>query len=502
MQQKRWTGRYQQVDNLRVAGGYTQFMDTLATTYTADSYKKRAQPLYAFINQQLRTYKDDAAILYPMLFLYHNGLFIGSMQELQARGLLDQNFNETQLISVCQESWVDLKQGESMNVIIKNVQLVQENPRTTLFELEYRALQKPSKVFVTQLELVGTPTREQLTNYLPVLLYQIASSTEYFHQDLEFVKPRSPEYQKIVKTVFGTLSITTKTNLKAHLLKLQDDLGFYRLNKPNRVDYFRHLTDKTTVLVFATDLKTPLIQLSDVETWMTGYVINNTASLHYNIVKQGADEELYPWIYTTRSPTMFPNQNHLKLELVCRQKLYPELQGIGFTLMTYFLTLYSTNYANLNFVLMDVSRTHADRGLPDPMFCQLLHERFKFQRTFDLNAVAQSMPVRGLPEPEVNAIQQTLSTMFDVQKPAPYTKVYLNGVDNNTLQNEFIDLPQDVNVANIDPATQVLLQTHSKSFTFVRPMPTLDNLNSIYQRFIQSYQEKANNLELGGLQAF
>jgi hypothetical protein len=346
--------------------------------------------------------------------------------------------------------------------------------------------------------------KTRLVNFLPVLLYQIVNSPLCFNQ-VEFLNWNllDSEVKRLVQTLYGSnTASTTKDKLKQRLLSLQDDVGFYKLNKQGN-DYFAHPLHKNTMVVFNISTKQredQQLSVSDIETWMTGYIIRNANQLHFNIVKQAPDIEKYPWIFTGRDTTMFNAGNHLKIELICRRKAKPDKLGLGFTLMSYFLSHYAYNFDNINMVLMDVARTHGEQGLPDPMFSQLLHERFKFQRTFEFQPLLQSTFVLNLPADVRESTTQALNNTFSTQEHAPYLKVFVN-LDANTIQQEFTGLqPDDVDLNALrDPDVQNTLQSAVKTLTFTRPMPTLEDMATIYQRFYQSVVEKKKNVATGQL---
>ena len=503
----RWTGQYQEIDNLPLAPGYDAYMNQLFQKHMGKltALNNVNNPKFNYILQTLQSYSNNATMLHPLLFLLENDLFVGTLQELQARGIVDNAFNEQTLLQVCQESWLELKPNERFRIEPGSKFQIMDNstiPEQELFALGYSNINMGPNSFITELRLTGSPESVKLVNYLPLVLYQISKSMGGSHDILRFNKlGMSPNYKTFIQTMFGSAGNVTKDNLRDHLMQLQDDLGFYKLTK-QAGEYFANPSEKTTMIVFDINLKSKKVQFRDIETWITGYIITNINDLFYSIVKQGANIAKFPWLYTNRIATAFEGNHHLKIELICRRKLNPELQGIGFVLMTFFLGYMSMVFGNLSMVLVDVTRTHGDRGLPDPMFSQLFHERFKFQRAFEFEPLLTSPFFQALPDAETQPLLVALRQIFSVDEQAPYRKQYKNGITAAQAQQEFHDLPEDLNLNNMEADTQQVLQQGAKILTFVRPLPSPRELGSIFQRFIQNDKEKKDNVARGALAAY
>ena len=468
----------------------------------------QALPNFARIVRKVTDLKNsnNYAMLYPLLYLLDQDLFVGTKEELITSGLLEPTFNEVSLVNLCQQTWLQLQPGETVrdrpHPPSNNVFAIVKNGRD-VFSVKYVIL-KEAGGYVTDIYLnTPYPSIEVIVNNLPPLLYQfclIMNPTPDFEKIRFKWGNLSVEYKRVVQTIYGSREQnSTKTKLKEHLLFLQDDLGFYRLNK-TKEEYFEHLTEKTVFIVFSTkplkqsNLLSPYkLEAEDIETWTTGYIIINTANLFYSIEKQNNDVHKYPWIYTAGEPTVFAGRTHLKMELICRRKSSVELQGIGFTLMSYFFGYFASNYPNLSMVLVDVARTHGSQGLPDLMFTQLLHERFKFQRTFPL--VLEN--TQGLyTAPEFEYLSTVLQNMFEVEQHPPYLKEYKNNISPAVLQKEFPNLPPG------DAISQDVLEQYAVNLTFARPMFTQDDVQSIFQRFIQSNIETVRRVPRGTLQSY
>ena len=505
----RWDGQFQENDNFKKAAGYGNIMDNLLTKHKNNATRRANNSrIYAYILQTLETLKDTDTMLHSLLYLLEQNMFVGSLNTLKERQLISGNFDESTLLQLCNNSWLELKVGERFRVVPNKFQIVNENDEE-LMKLGYTN-NNPSKPNVTLLYFTdqGEQQIEKLVNFLPVLLFEIVTNEiSVCQQKIEFLNWNLLEsnIKSLLQTIYGTTQVTSIQNLKQRLVSLQEDLGFYKLNKPG-IDYFSHLTEKTTMLVFSIKGGGDEIDYENIETWMTGYIITDTKQLIYNIQKQTPDIDKYPWIYATRNESVFTEENHLKLELICRRKLKPDLQGIGFSLMSYFLSHFRHYYANISMVLMDVARTHGDQGLPDPMFAQLLHERFKFQRTFEFEPLLESPFVMALAPAERDTTLNNLNFIFSTQQHAPYLKHYEN--NNNfsaaVLLREFNNVSEnDVDLNNLeDPNVQKILSTGTKTLTFARPMPTVEDLDSIYQRFYQSLTEKKRRVPIGRLENY
>ena len=509
----RWQGPFQGQDNFNTAAGYEQYMHKLFEKHRRLAERKAPQsPIFAYILQTINS-TEEPAVLHPLLYLLENDMFAATLSTLRQRQMIESNFNEEELLQLCNNSWLELKPGETFNLRSIDTGDVFEIKRDymQLFDLKYTNA-NPQKPNVTQLAFSGTRySKEAMVNYLPVILYQIVTSP-ICHDQVEFLnwKLLDSDVLLLVKTVFGQTHMSTKQKLKQHLLSLQDDLGFFKLNKPGQ-EYFNY-TMKSSTIMLVFSVKPPIedvIHLENIETWITGYIINDTNKLIYNIEKQQPDirvRDMYPWMYATRTPSVFQGQNHLKIELICRRKLKPDLQGVGFTLMAYFLSHFRQQFVNLSMVLMDVTRVQGDQGLPDPMFSQLLHERFKFQRTFEFEPLLQSPSVLNLPPEERNQTMNDLNNTFVTQNHAPYLKTFTNRANFSAgvIQREFVNLlPQNIDLQNLqDPDVQQTLHSAAKYLTFARPMPDMPELASIYQRFYQSLIEKKKHVALGELDSF
>ena len=509
--EERWTGQFQEIDNFTKATGYNLAMNALFNKHRNNAARRApTSELYAYILQTLDTIQEPA-MLHPLLYLLEQNMFVASLDNLKEKQLIDQSFNEMTLLQICNNSWLEMKPWERFRVIPDKFQIARQDNNQELFFLGY-VNNNPSKPNVTILtldpEFQEVRNKEILVNFLPVLLFQIVNNPLSICQEhIEFLNWSllSEDAKRLLQTVYGQTHVTTKQHLKQRLLTLQEDLGFYKLNKQGQ-DYFAHPTEKMTMVVFLIKPGISDVTYETIETWMTGYVINNTNQLTYNIVKQNPDVNRYPWIYTIGEEAVFEGENHVKIELICRRKLKPDLQGVGFTLVSYFLSHFAHFYGNISMALIDVARTHGDQGLPDPMFSQLLHERFKFQRAFNFEPILQSPFVLGLPQAEREQTMTALNNIFSTQDHAPYVKQYVNPVNfnNRVLQEEFYNLnPADIDLNHLqDPDVQQTLHSAAKTLTFVRPMPTLRDMESIYQRFYQSVAEKNKRVAPGSLQAY
>ena len=505
---QRWTGRYQEDDGFETAPGLFEVMENM--------FQKVVQPLesYPHFNHIVRKVTDlknsqNYAMLYPLLYLLNKDLFIGTKEELLNERLVPLNFSESSLMNLCQQTWLQKQPDEEIKMIVHAPYYTQfslvKNGQT-LFSLRTNNKENAPGEIIKEIYLDAPyPSVEAVINYLPLLLYELCvGSSNNTIEKLRFQFPTNVPhaYLNVLKTIYGTtLQNTTKEKLRNHLLFLQDDLGFYKLNKTEN-EYLEKRPEKTVFIVYSTkklrEEEKPELSLEDFETWVTGYVIADTSKLFYSIEKQANDIYEYPWIYTAAEPTVFNGKTHLKMELICRRKENMDLQGIGFTLMSYFFAFFATYYPDLEMVLVDVARTHGNQGLPDPMFSQLLHERFKFQRTFPL-----SFSNHGLYTPEeFEYLKKVLQNMFQSDKHAPYKKVYKNGMQPAVVSQEFPSLPGDVNTAQLTSETQEVLEAHAATLTFARPVFNASNLVSIYSRFIQSNEESIKGMSRGTLQNY
>ena len=509
---KRWSGTFQEVDSFRVAAGYEDYMLVL---YTEEREKltKRANPAHNFIIQEIETLhsNNQFEILFPLLYLLKKGLYVASKDSLIEKGLLDTSFDTNTLFSLCQDSIIELKSTERYSNIIvaqpawSKLKIVLENEGGTLIELNYK---KSITTAGTKLELYYDWQGDTaVVNYLPVLLYQMTLDSEFVNvRTIIFeMKNLSFDYQKVIQRIFGP-SKTTLENLRQQLLQIQEDFGFYKLNKTRGT-----AVGDLVYIVFALNRQSKnKITIDDIETWITGGVIQSR-NVPYTIVKQKSDVHKYPWIYTASSETNFENTNHIKIDLVCRRKTFVDVQGVGLSLMTFFTafaaTMYPSEETESMMILIDVARTPTDAGLPDPIFCQVLHERLKFQRTFEVKPLLQEFSrlnnFKGIyTQRNFEDARQKLMRVFDIETHAPYRKLFKPPLKPQFLQTEFINLTNDLDTVNLDDETQKVLSNCSKTFTFIRPMFTKDDIYSIYNRFIQSVIESNTGVERGKLEAF
>ncbi len=505
---QRWVGNFKEQDQFQVAPGFEDYMNTL---YNTEKAKLESIPNSNFMVQKITSFYNNGQLemLYTLLYLITNNLFIASKEELVTNNLLDANFDEMDLFNVCKESLIELKPNElyekRLSSPTSSARLLQKETRNALFSLEYQNHKDPKNgSYVTKLYLIESKNRnmKDFVNYLPVLLYQMCKDN--LHENLEFVfTALSPTQKQMVQNLYGNSRFTTKTKLKMHLQQLQEDLGFYKLNKGQN-EYVSNLSQKTTMIVFSLERKdSNSIQVEDIETWITGYVIPRGNNLPFSIRKRRSDIQQYPWIYTATSETSFDPHAHLKIELICRRKLYAEIQGIGLSTMLYFISYFQTYYEGLNMVLIDVSRTEDNIGLPDPMFSQVLHERLKFQRTFELQDMFNSLAVRDLYNPQdYNLCKEMLSQSFDVERHAPYVKLFRQNLSNQFIQSEFYNLPQNFDIRDWDDDLQPILQQCAKTLTMARPMFTKQDISSIIQRLIQSIVENDTNVQRGALESY
>jgi hypothetical protein len=506
---QRWVGNFKEIDLFTKPLGYPELMHK---KFTSVINRFAKLPEFTYIVQTLYQFQNNVIMLYPLLYLLENNMFMATKEELMHRHQkLSPNFDETLLLKVCKESWVELKKPkEDFRELLNKYQLYDPSTNQELFYLGYSKVQRSNEI-VTVLHLSQrdlASSAETLINYLPVILYQISLLPG--SQALEFkFGALSPDVLQVVKTVYGPVQVSTKTKLKQRLLTLQEDLGFYKLNKASNT-YLENRPGKTTMIVYRLNSKSPLIEVDDIETWITGYIINNTNDLYYSIKKHTDNILQYPWNYVAMQPTQFEGNSHLKIELICRRKIQTNLKGVGFSLLSYFLSYFHIHYQNLSMVCIDVARAHGDMGLPDVMFSQLLHERLKFQRTFDMKQILELPSVKALYKQdgsddttqEFADHSQLLQDIFDIHKHAPYEKVYKPNMQAAVLEQEFINLPENLDLQNPTAEVQEILQRHAKTLTFARPMFTSDDLQSIYQRFIQSDEEDKKRVARGKLEAY
>ena len=515
---KRWTGNFQQIDAFRVTPGYQEYMLQL---YTEERQKleKSSNQSNNFILQEIDALhaSNKFETLFPLLYLLKKGLYAAPKEKLIEEGLLDATFETNTLFSLCQDSLLELKSTEVYSNIVRvkpdysRLRLVTKNEGNVLFELQYLREVQPRGMKLT-LYYSKLGAFEGVVNYLPVLLYQLTLDNEFsmVTEILFKMDAFSYDQKRVVSRIFGPAK-TTLNKLKQQLFKIQEDFGFYKLNNKQRETAATKATNDLVCLVFAVNRRNPdTILIDDIETWITGGTVQSRV-LPYTIVKHASDIHKYPWIYTASSETNFEATNHIKIDLVCRRKTFVDVQGVGLSLMLYFTALaedmYYSDEAEKMMILIDVTRTPTDAGLPDPMFCQVLHERLKFQRTFEIKPLLQEFtPLNQwkdvFTEPIFEAAKNKLMSVFDIEKHAPYKKMFKPRLPPQFFQSEFIDLPNDLDPQNLDDETQELLSVSSKTFTFIRPMFTKEDIYSIYNRFIQSVVESNKNVQRGQLDTF
>lgn len=506
---ERWSGAFKEIDSFLVTPGYEDYMFQL---YDEERGKltRSGNPAHNFIIQEIEALhgSNKLEILFPLLYLLNKGLYAAPKESLIERGLLDASFDTNTLFSLCQDSLIEIKSTERYSNIIvpqpewSKLRIVSKSGNETLIEVNYK---KSTTPIGHKLDLYFDWTIQSVVNYLPVLLYQLTLDTEFSTVATIFFDMRnlSYDYKNVIQRIFGPAK-TTLSNLRQQLFRIQEDFGFYKLNK-NRGNAVGELV----YLVFALNRQNRnKITLDDIETWITGGLISSK-DVPYTIVKQKSDVHKYPWIYTASSETNFEHTNHIKIDLVCRRKTFVDVQGVGLSLMAYFSAyaadMYSSDESESMMILIDVSRTPTDAGLPDPIFCQVLHERLKFQRTFEvkplLQAFSQVNNFKNIyTREDFEDAKKKLMRVFDIDVHAPYKKLFKPAAFSLT---EFNDLPNDFDTRNLDDESQELLSLTSKTFTFIRPMFTKKDIYSIYNRFIQSVVESNTpGVERGKLEAF
>jgi len=522
---QRWGDTNQSVDRFRYLGSSADSYLIRETDRLMQKYE--AIEGLQFIGQELRRLRGTrhTHVLFPIVYLLQNDMYIDMLDNLTSTNRLRLVRGVQQLVQVCQGSLLSLKPNErleAVDIVEQRINIVdRQDPSRKRFTLNYNNNQATD---TTTLSFNVTPTSftslaffQTVSNYLPYMLYEVTQNN-FFKTQIKFLVRNIPEESniyKMLKAIFGASFTLSKEELRRRLRQLQADLGLYKLNDtPANVEQLVSSRDRSTAVVINLKRFVPgrPFTVDDVETWITGSIVSgNTVRF---TLEQTTNRVKVPWSVNwqgvtkaNRTATNFAKErtNHLRIDLICRQKLNVQVQSVGFCSLLYYLgemrILNPGKFTAQSMVFIELSRlSRNNTGLPDPVFAQLLHERFKFQRTFDFQHLLSSNN-----DQQLKPIRDKLSAFWNPQMPPPFVKKYKAPLTQQTLTTQFVDLKdldnqfatQNVEGGTFSDENQSVLQRQERSLTMARPYPSDGQLLSIFYRMFQDQYERQQNLPKG-----